>query len=45
MAAFFFYNIHGHILRFPPSEKAQLATECGIAAWKIQEPRLYEWEY
>jgi hypothetical protein len=26
-----FYNTHGHKLRFPPSEKAQFVTECGIA--------------
>jgi FkbM family methyltransferase len=24
------YNTHGHTLRFPPSEKAQFVTECGI---------------
>ncbi len=24
------YNTHGHKLRFPPSEKAQFVTECGI---------------
>ncbi len=25
------YNTHGHKLRFPPSEKAQFVTECGIS--------------
>jgi hypothetical protein len=24
------YNTHGHKLRFPPSEKVQFVTECGI---------------
>jgi len=24
------YNTHGHKLRFPPSEKAQFVTECGM---------------
>ena len=24
------YNTHGQKLRFPPSEKAQFLTECGI---------------
>ena len=27
---FFYYNTHGHKLRFPPSKKAQFVTECGI---------------
>jgi hypothetical protein len=25
-----YYNTHGHQLRFPPSEAAQLVTECGL---------------
>jgi hypothetical protein len=29
------YNTHGHKLRFPPSKKAQLVTECGIVSlWR-----------
>jgi hypothetical protein len=32
-----YYNTHGHKLRFPPFEKAQFVTECGITIIKQEQ--------